>query len=223
MFYYHRMADFYITSRDYSKAIELASKGYEKSNGPGFLRILGTCYFWEGRYKESLEYFEPYIEAMEELGLEDLWTKPQIAYVYMKNGFPEKANFFIEKQIAQSELWIENNVNWADGQYIFLSHVYGMRGDKEKALENLKLAYQRWGETAHVMEIRDYALFEKIRNEPEFQEIVLELIEQVITNQVVVEQELLATGLVPRGEPVARRGEQPAPPAGAVGAGQRIA
>ena len=170
--YYYRMAEIYSISGNYSEAIELASKGYEKSNSPYFLKIIGNCYFQKGRYKESLEYFEPYIEALEENGEEDFWSKHQFAYVYMKNGFPEKANYFIEKQIAQSEDWIANNWGMADGQYIFLSMVYAMQGDKEKALENLKLANQRGAVTVYVLKFRNFAIFENIRDEPEFQEIV---------------------------------------------------
>jgi uncharacterized protein (DUF1330 family) len=60
----------------------------------------------------------------------------------------------------------------ADGQYIFLSMVYAIRGEKEKALENLKLANQRGGKTVYVMKFRDFAIFEDIRDDPEFQEIV---------------------------------------------------
>ena len=126
-------------------------------------------------YKESLEYFETYIRSLEKYGAEDLWTKPEFAYVYLKNGFPEKADFFIEKQIAQSEEWIAKDIGMANGQYIFLSYVYIIRGDKGKALENLKLANQLGGVAVYVMGFRNSPLFENIRDESEFQQTVSEM------------------------------------------------
>ena len=127
-----------------------------------------------GKRKEALAVYESLINDMNERGNFDIFAH-RIAYAYWINGLTEKAEYYFDKQIESSSGMINLNRPWA--QYYFpyydLAGVYAFRGDKETAYENLN-AFNQIEEVPYWMDVlikRD-PLFDNIRQEPEFKQIV---------------------------------------------------
>jgi len=59
--------------------------------------------------------------------------------------------------------------------YYLLAGVYAIRGDIEKAYENLKRFSQIQFATSNAVDYMNFYWFDSIRNEPEFQKIVSEI------------------------------------------------
>ena len=60
--------------------------------------------------------------------------------------------------------------------YYYLAETYAVRGEKDKAYENLKIFNKlQIIVSARVVRIKDTPLFDNIRDEPEFQQIVKEV------------------------------------------------
>jgi len=99
----------------------------------------------------------------------------RVGYVYWQNGYKEKADYYFNKQLEFCNEIIEvgrkphQNID----VYYYLAGIYIFRGDKEKAYENLRIfnQKQRFG-IWMVTLIKNDPLFDSIRDEPEFQQIV---------------------------------------------------
>ena len=99
----------------------------------------------------------------------------RIGYAYWENGYKKEAEYYFDKQLEYCKNEIKLKRPWAQRLYPYydLAGVYAFRGDKEKAYENLKIFNQRqrmpiWT----VIFMKTDPLFNSIRNEPEFQQIV---------------------------------------------------
>ena len=140
---------------------------------------LGEALMHQGKYKESLKYFEDYFEWVNKTGsiLEQLHHR--IGFVYWQNGDTMKANHYFKVQENNCKKSIEMNLAYAStglGAFYDLAGIYAFMGEKGKAYQNLnKLkqfkAFPLWWLTL----IKKDQLFDGIRTEPEFQEIVSHL------------------------------------------------
>ena len=136
---------------------------------------LGIDLYMIGEKKESLEVFEEWIESQQEQGDLSINSMQRVAYAYWINGDQEKADYYFDLQIEYSLGIIELNRLYAQTYFSYydLAGVYAFRGEKEKAYENLRIMNQaevfawflanliKWDE-----------MFDSIREEPEFQQIV---------------------------------------------------
>ena len=172
--YYYGLARSEFSDHNYRKAIENGKKGYAIDTlHSGILDMLGRSYLFYGQFEESLKYFEKYIERKEALG-QSLDNTCSIGYSYWQNGNKKEAEYYFIKQIEYSEEFIKlNQLSSLKEAYYKLAAVYAFRGEKDKAYENLRIFNQKqrmgfWRETM----IKDDPLFDSIRDEPEFQQIV---------------------------------------------------
>ena len=129
------------------------------------------------QFEESLKYYEKHIERIEELGEHDLNNMAKIGYVYFQNGYKEEADYYLDEQISSSNKSIELGRIWAKnfGDYYNLAIVYAFRGEKDKAYENLRIFSRRQNMNMWVLTIKNNPVFDSIRDEPEFQQIVREI------------------------------------------------
>jgi hypothetical protein len=101
-----------------------------------------------------------------------------VGYAYSKNGLNSWAAYYFNKQTAYCHDAIRLGLPYGNSlAYYDLAGVYAYKGDKIKAYENLKIFNQRSGRYFLwiVRYIKIDPLFNSIRNEPEFQNIVKEL------------------------------------------------
>jgi tetratricopeptide (TPR) repeat protein len=165
---------------NYNKAIEFLERGHTlDSNHIGILDDLGYSYLFSGQYKESLKYYIKFVERLKALGQFKINDMHRIGYAYLKNGYNKEAQYYFDKQIEYCYDLIKSDRPYAQQllyTYYDLAGVYAFRGDKDKAYKNLKIFNQKqripiWMPTL----IKTDPLFESIRNEPEFQQIVRDI------------------------------------------------
>ena len=159
---------------NYLEADELWKKAYAiDSNANKYLRDLGRNHLFLGQNEEALEYFNKYLERSE--ASEKLIDMQYIGYAYWQNGYREKAEYYFNEFVNYSYSLIESGHVITVYNYTnrFLSGFYAFKGEKEKAYEYLRIATEKqrmpiW----MVNELKNDPLFDSIRDEPEFQQIV---------------------------------------------------
>jgi TolB-like protein len=183
--YYNLLAwdEFWFTNLN--KSIEFGLMGYAiDSTNVHTLLVLGENYSWLGRYKESLKYFKKWYERLKTQGAlfmnspfnGNLYNNMhRIGYSYRQNGYEKEAENYFNEQINYCNRMIDLKRLYAQSLYPYydLAGVYAFTGEREKAYKNLRIFNQRKTECLWmVMLIRTDPLFNSIRNEPEFQQIV---------------------------------------------------
>jgi TolB-like protein len=161
----------------WGKAIEYSKREYDiDSTDNDALEMLGYCYSFIGQFEESLKYYKKYVERLKSSGQLALFFSHRIGYAYFKNGYKKEADYYFDRQIDYCNGQIKLNRPWAQELYNYydLAGVYAFRGDKVKAYKNLKIYNQRQEPEGlwMVSLIKTDPLFDSIRNEPEFQQIV---------------------------------------------------
>jgi TolB-like protein/Flp pilus assembly protein TadD len=164
---------------NFEKGIEFGEKAYAiDSNHISNLIILGANYMYLGQYEESLKYYKEWFEELKALGIRSINDMSRIGYVYWLNGYKEEANYYFNEQINFCNRSIELGRLYAKQLWAYydLAGVYAFRGEKDKAFENLRFfnQKQRMGRWL-VTHFKHDPLFDSIRNEPEFQQIVSEV------------------------------------------------
>jgi len=176
-YYYYSLSEKAFFMEDYNESIEYARKAIELGGTRAQL-YLASSLLQKGKYKESLEAYENWMKYLEEIGDISLNNTQRIAYAYWKNGLIEEAEFYFDKQIEYSLGLIDLNRPWAQNYFPYydLAGVYAFRGEKEKAYEYLRLFNQIEGVPYWMSKlIKRDELFDSIRDEPEFQQIVREV------------------------------------------------
>ncbi len=171
--YYSSLAGGENNIGNYEKAIEFLKKGYAiDSNDIG---SLGYNYMFLGQYEKSLKYYKKWIERLKALGNLSPNNMHRIGFAYWKNGYKEEAEYYFNEQINYCNRMNELGREPARLLYTYydLAGVYAFRGEKDKSYENLRIFNQKqrnglWMVTL----IKNDPLFDSIRDEPEFQQIV---------------------------------------------------
>jgi TolB-like protein len=161
---------------NYEKAFEIGNKIYSRdSNNIGNLLSLGEYYGVFGQYKESLKYYKKYISTLKNLGQLDLLHMHRIGYVFWQNGFKKEAEYYFneQKRICEESIKMGRSYSFTFRANYDLAGVYAFMGDRDKAYENLRVwakipVFPLWW----VGTIKEDPLFDSIRAEPEFQQIV---------------------------------------------------
>ena len=161
---------------NYSKAEEYFLKGNKIDSTLNL--ELAANYMDLEQYEEALKYFK---KTFDQPGIQDdieLWENQRIGYAYWKNGYKKEANDYFEKakENCINEIQLGRYRTEQYFTYYDLASIYAFLGDKEKAYDNLRLFNQR--QIMHSWYVRlvknDY-LFDSIKDEPEFQQIVKDM------------------------------------------------
>jgi tetratricopeptide (TPR) repeat protein len=128
-----------------------------------------------GDFDRSYRYYkemEKSQTAFEEMDIND---RHRIGYVYWKEGLKDEANelFDLQEQYSKDMIQLGRGLAVSGFAHYDLAGVYAFRGEKELAMENLRMFNRReingiWMVTL----INDDPLFDGIRDEPEFRQIV---------------------------------------------------
>ena len=161
---------------NFEKAVEFGEKAYSlDSLSRGTLVRLGEVYMYLGQYEESLKYYKKYLNRLKSLGIPNRGASGHIAYDYWACGYKDDAEYYFNEQINYCDRIIELEREFVNKfwEYFSLAQVYAFKGEKDKAYENLNIFNQR--QKMCIWEgivIKNDPLFENIRDEPEFQQIV---------------------------------------------------
>jgi TolB-like protein/tetratricopeptide (TPR) repeat protein len=164
-----------IAKGNYKKAIEHYVKRYLiDSTNTGVLDALGLYYSFLGQHKESLKYYKKSISILKASGQTNPTMDPFIGYAYLQNGYRKESEYYFERLIEAFNNRIKSVPPSEKIYWVYpLAGIYACRGDKDKAYENLKVFNQNESFTLMwVTSIKNNPLFDSIRNEPEFQQIV---------------------------------------------------
>jgi tetratricopeptide (TPR) repeat protein len=119
-----------------------------------------------------LYYLRQFYTRVEASGAVNVQNMHRLGFAYAMNGYNDEADYYFNTMIEYYErLILQERAN--AGTYYDLSGVYAFRGEKDKALTNLRKYNQqeifpRWW----VEMLSNDPLFDSIRDEPEFQQIV---------------------------------------------------
>ncbi len=126
------------------------------------LNDLGKAYLLLGDYKKAENAYHQFYSLPKEITFWLSHEKSAYAQVLRKLGKEKEAI----KYINEAKDWMEKEMR---NPYYDLAKVYSFLGEKQKALEYLGKWKVDWG--GHVWVEKD-PLFENIKNEPEFQQLV---------------------------------------------------
>ncbi len=164
---------------EHEKCLEYYKKRYSTDTTDlTAIEFLSEYYQINGRFKESLEFHLKMLQGLELEGRKSINNMHRVGYSFSKNGLMGDAEYYFKKQIAYCQDAIQLGLPYGNSTaYYDLAGVYAYLGNKSKAYENLRLFNQKAGRYYLwiVKYIKNDPLFNSIRNEPEFQQIVKEM------------------------------------------------
>ena len=150
---------------NYANAIEIGKKGYAiDSTNMNILGYLAGNYMLLGEYKESLKYTKKWLFESSKISVTTTGYYGRVGYIYWKYGLKEEAEEYFDKYIEYCK-----KQEWYYGS----AASYAFMGEKAKALEDLRIYSKRQLNNLYMVTwIKNDPLFDSIRDEPEFQQIV---------------------------------------------------
>jgi TolB-like protein/AraC-like DNA-binding protein/Tfp pilus assembly protein PilF len=164
---------------NFTKAIDYGDKAYANDSTYTYFNIILTLsHIFLGNYEKSLKYLNNHLESFKSLGQTDVVSMWIIGYIYWKNGYKEKAEYYFEETIINSYRMLDLGRVYAilPDVYYDLAGVYAFRGETDNAFKNLRIFSQKkctsidWS-----IMLKNDPLFDSIRDEPEFQKIIKEV------------------------------------------------
>jgi tetratricopeptide (TPR) repeat protein len=196
IYYYRTLGYNECNDGDYADGLEYLEKAYKMdTQDQNTIWALGYYYTFVGKYDESLKFIKLWLEGIgNEIGRSRA-NMHRLGYVYWQTGDEENANYYFDKQLDYGLNLIELG---RAGSYVYydLAAVYAFRGEKEKAYDNLRIFNEKkvmpkWMVTL----IQDDPLFDNLRGEPEFDQIVTDVVAKNIVEHDRVKDWLEGQGL----------------------------
>jgi len=164
---------------NYEEAIDFLEKSYAlDSSSLDKVYFLGLNHMFFGQYEESLEYMKIYDTRSKALNMRDAHNEYRIGYAYWINGLEEEAAYYFDTGLEMLNGMLEEGRHFYQDfmTYYTFAAIYAFQGEKAKAYEYLRFLNQRqrmpqW----QVANIKDDPMFDSIRDEPEFQQIVRDI------------------------------------------------
>ncbi len=188
-------------SGNFEKAIEFGKKSYViDSTDYWVIGHLGRDHTYIDHYKESLEYYIKYEKRFKTLGRHVGWPYLyRIGHAYWIIGYKEESECYFNKGLENLNKMIELNQIYVQDFHLFynLAAIYACQGDKDKAFENLRILNQRqrlpiW----MVANIKNDPMFDSIRDELEFQQIVKDIEAKYLAEHNRVRKRLEEQGML---------------------------
>ena len=173
--YYLDQANKYWILGENEKALEITIKAYLKDSANIEYFNLASVYTNAGQFEEAVSYWDRHLELSEASGWMNLNNMHRIGYAYFMGGDKEQGTYYLNIQKEYCENAISLGRWLASTLYLNydLAGVYAFLGDREKAYGNLRIFNQRDKMPLWMNSLIKYdPLFDNIRAEPEFQQIV---------------------------------------------------
>jgi tetratricopeptide (TPR) repeat protein len=172
--YYKMLGWIEFTTGDAEKALNYYKRALnlDSSSVNIYARIAG-CYMSTKQFDESLKYYKIWVDKLKESGTLLINEMQRVAYAYWINGYTSEADYYFDIQMEYCNSLIKTGRPFAQSFYTYYDRagIYAFRGDKKKAYVDLKVFTQSQGYWLHAI-LQSDPLFESIRDEPEFQQIV---------------------------------------------------
>ena len=155
---------------NYNKSLELLGKICAIDSTFSKLdRLFALNYLFNGQFEKSLVH----LNRLKSAGRIHEIVEHRIAYIYWINGYKKEAESYFDKAMEINLKRIVSRSDDPDTHYN-IACIYAVRGEREKAIEHLKLfnQYENKGKLSSVTYIKNDPLLNSLRNEPEFQQIV---------------------------------------------------
>ena len=163
-----------------SRSIELGKRSYTMDSTNAWVTyLLGIQYMFTGENREYLKYMKKHRALEDALDQPSPFTVFRVGHAYWVNGHKGEA----EKRFETGKKFYDEMINL--GRHFFqdlhtfynLAAINAFLGNKVEAYEYLSLVNQRtrmprW----MIKDIKNDPLFDKIRDEPQFQQIVSDII-----------------------------------------------
>jgi len=125
--------------------------------------------------EKALEYFTKWRKRPSPLNINYLYGLHRVGWAYWQNGNEKEARYYFNELInyCNKVLKMERVSTFLVRAYYDLAATYAFMGEKEKALDNLRI-YNQESKVEYLdmmLQFRYDPLFDGIRNEPEFQQI----------------------------------------------------
>jgi len=164
-----------LLNEDIVQAQKCLKKAYQiDSLNIQIIRDLAETYMLTNEYEASLRFYITYVDKVESSGYLGINNMHRVGYAYWMNGNTEEAMHYFQMQIEYLKKAINLGRDYVSHfLYYDLAAVYAFLGEKDKAYKNLRIFDQqkRFPKWIYV-HIKNDPLFNNIRNEPEFQQIV---------------------------------------------------
>jgi TolB-like protein/AraC-like DNA-binding protein/Tfp pilus assembly protein PilF len=174
-FYYNELDHFFFESGDFKAALDCCQRLVKIKPSDKRSGRFAKNYLFLRNYSEAYKYTR--IEEENELTKLGKALGPEcyFGYIYLKNGQLKKANYHLNGQLKYFVSSVASNRPFAQQYYsqMYLASIYAALGEKEKAIENIKMLKKRkanykWLQTY----VKYFPLLDNIRNEPEFAEVL---------------------------------------------------
>jgi TolB-like protein/Tfp pilus assembly protein PilF len=178
--YYLNLCSIETWSGNYTKGLNCAEKVYAiDSTNVDIQHLLGHLNMFQHQYKESLNYFKKYIEGQRAKGNLNLLDMESLGFTYWQIGNKEEAESYFNREIDYCNKAIDLGRSFGNiGAYFELGAIYTIKGERDKAYKNLRIFWQKQElipmaeQVIYVHIFKNDPMFDNIRNEPEFQQIV---------------------------------------------------
>jgi len=175
--YYHDLAFSESWVGNFKKGIEYEEKAYAiDSTRYWVLLNLGVSYSFLDQYEESLSYLLEYDKIFKVLDNPDPIGTFRVGHALWVNGFKDKAEIYFNTALDFLNKAIDLGRIYVLDDYYNLAGIHSFLGDKEKAFEYLGLFKRELkGPFFYIEYLKKDPLFDNLRDEPEFQQIIREL------------------------------------------------
>lgn len=166
-------------SGNYEKAIEYGDILYAIDSTAKYLNIYFIdSYIFLGNYEKSLKYLNRRLESLKAHGLVEIVNSWIYGYIYLKNGYKEKAEYYFEETIKNCNRMIDLGRGYTllPDVYYDLAGVYAFTGETDKAFKYLRIFSQKdCLDIKWCTFFKNDPLFNGVRDEPEFRKIQKEV------------------------------------------------
>jgi TolB-like protein/AraC-like DNA-binding protein len=152
------------------KSYDFLEKAFIRdSNNLKILWSLASYLGGKSDFNNSLRIYRRYLKLLKEHGITMVSDLYRIGWIYSELGMIDSAEYYYNKQIERCKAAIRlgrpYGISFA---YFDLATIYTLKGDKEKALENIYMFSKREGMVS-------WFLFSGFKDDPEFQKIKKEI------------------------------------------------
>lgn len=164
-----------MSSGNFENSKKLILKAHNiDSTKTGPLYLLKYISVWQRKYSEAFYYLHKQEKVLKASQTE---SQPDLAngFIYLKNGYNKEANIEFKKAVDYYLEQIEYNTKYAQRYYahVSLAGIYSELNEREKAIFYLRMFKERKTDSRlWVLVLKEWPMFDNIRNEPEFQEIL---------------------------------------------------
>jgi tetratricopeptide (TPR) repeat protein len=205
-YYYWSLLHLNYNLGNYESVVDYAHKIYRTDSlnlgkllGMHHSYFLGNAYLNLRDYKEAYRILHKYAASMNQQG-RNIQPDFYLGYIYLKNGKKEEANFHFEGSIKYRLQIIERNKPAIIcSANLGLTFIYAAIGEKEKALEYLRVVNTRPSYlyiSSQITRFKISPMVDCIRNEPEYKEFLKNAEARYMEEHSKVERLLRAEGLL---------------------------